>query len=315
MKKIRILVVISFTSLSFTLKAENGYDLWLRYYRITDTKILNNYRTLISGFIVNGNSPVIQSAKQEISNGLDGLLGRKLPDQKKIQDGSILIGTSGSTPLLSSLNLKNELKQIGKEGFIIITKIIAAKKVILITGNSDAGVLYGVFHFLRLLQTHQPVDQLNIISAPLIQLRLLNHWDNLDRSVERGYAGNSIWNWHTLPGYIDQRYKDYARANASIGINGTVLTNVNANATVLTRPYLEKVAALATVFRAYGIKVFLTARFSAPAGPMDPTDRFKALSAAMAERRAQVTPGSGTRGTYTPTYGHGIVDAAAAVSS
>ena len=264
MKKIRILVVISFTSLSFTLKAENGYDLWLRYYRITDTKILNNYSTLISGFIVNGNSPVIQSAKQEISNGLEGLLGRKLPDQKKIQDGSILIGTSGSTPLLSSLNLKNELKQIGKEGFIIITKIIAAKKVILITGNSDAGVLYGVFHFLRLLQTHQPVDQLNIISAPLIQLRLLNHWDNLDRSVERGYAGNSIWNWHTLPGYIDQRYKDYARANASIGINGTVLTNVNANATVLTRPYLEKVAALATVFRAYGIKVFLTARFSAP---------------------------------------------------
>jgi alpha-glucuronidase len=93
---------------------------------------------------------------------------------------------------------------------------------------------------------------------------LLNHWDNLNRTVERGYAGFSIWNWHTLPGYIDQRYIDYARANASIGINGTVLTNVNANATVLTRPYLEKVKALADVFRPYGIKVFLTARFSAP---------------------------------------------------
>ena len=86
----------------------------------------------------------------------------------------------------------------------------------------------------------------------------------MNRTVERGYAGASIWNWHLLPGYIDKRYIDYARANASIGINGTVLTNVNANAMVLTKPYLEKVAALANVFRPYGIKVYLTARFSAP---------------------------------------------------
>ncbi|MGB5460264.1 MAG: alpha-glucuronidase, partial [Eudoraea sp.] len=90
------------------------------------------------------------------------------------------------------------------------------------------------------------------------------HWDNLDRTIERGYAGFSLWNWQKLPKYIDQRYKDYARANASIGINATVLTNVNANALVLTSAYLEKVAALADVFRPYGIKVYLTARFSAP---------------------------------------------------
>jgi alpha-glucuronidase len=105
----------------------------------------------------------------------------------------------------------------------------------------------------------------------------LNHWDNINRYVERGYAGISIWNWHTLPGYIDQRYIDYARANASLGINGVSLTNVNANAIVLTKPYLEKVAALANIFRPYGIKVFLTARFSAPIeldklGTADPLD-------------------------------------------
>jgi alpha-glucuronidase len=115
-----------------------------------------------------------------------------------------------------------------------------------------------------LLQTRQPIESLNIVSAPKLKLRLLNHWDNLDRTVERGYAGFSIWNWHTLPGYTDQRYIDYARNNASIGINGTVLTNVNANAILLTKPYLEKVAALADIFRPYGIKVYLTARFSAP---------------------------------------------------
>ena len=97
-------------------------------------------------------------------------------------------------------------------------------------------------------------------SAPKLKFRLLNHWDNLNRTVERGYAGFSIWNWHTLPGYIDKRYIDYARANASIGINGTVLTNVNANATILTKPYLEKVEALADVFRPYGIKVYLNSK-------------------------------------------------------
>lgn len=121
-----------------------------------------------------------------------------------------------------------------------------------------------MFQFLRLIQTQQNIRQLSLTSTPKIQLRILNHWDNLNRSVERGYAGISIWNWHTLPGYIDQRYIDYARANASIGINGTVLTNVNANALILTKNYLEKVAGLANTFRPYGIKVYLTARFSAP---------------------------------------------------
>jgi alpha-glucuronidase len=101
-------------------------------------------------------------------------------------------------------------------------------------------------------------------SAPKIQLRLLDHWDNLDRSVERGYAGQSLWDWPALPGTISPRYKDYARANASLGINGAVLTNVNANALILTPAYLTKVAAIAGVFRPYGIKVYLTARFSAP---------------------------------------------------
>jgi len=107
---------------------------------------------------------------------------------------------------------------------------------------------------------------------------MLSHWDNLDRTVERGYAGFSLWDWHKLPDYTSPQYDDYARAVASIGINGTVLTNVNADALVLTAPYLEKVAALADVFRPYGIRVYLTARFSAPIeigklATADPLDR------------------------------------------
>ncbi|MEJ2005070.1 MAG: alpha-glucuronidase, partial [Cyclobacteriaceae bacterium] len=140
------------------------------------------------------------------------------------------------------------------------------------------GLLYGTFEFIAMLQQHSDISDLDIIRSPKIKHRLLNHWDNLDRTVERGYAGFSIWNWHKLPDYIDQRYIDYARANASLGINGTVITNVNANALVLTEAYLEKVAALADAFRPYGIRVYLTARFSAPSeiggletsDPLDP---------------------------------------------
>ena len=107
---------------------------------------------------------------------------------------------------------------------------------------------------------------------------MLDHWDNLDRSVERGYAGQSIWDWWKLPDYRDPRYTDYARANASIGINGAVLNNVNAKAESLTAPYIARAATIADMLRPYGIKVYLSARWSAPielghlpdADPLDP---------------------------------------------
>src|SRR5690606_784249 len=117
---------------------------------------------------------------------------------------------------------------------------------------------------LRHLQSHSALAGLSLSGSPRIERRILNHWDNLNRSVERGYAGRSLWDWNALPGTLSPRYAAYARANASLGINGTVLTNVNANAQVLTATYLAKVKALADVMRPYGIRVYLTARFSAP---------------------------------------------------
>src|SRR4029079_2219066 len=180
-----------------------------------------------------------------------------------ISDRSIVTGTPLTSTFIRSFLSEGNFN-LGKEGFVISTKKTDQKNIIIIAANSDVGVLYGVFQLLRLLETHQSIEKLSIVSIPKIQNRVLDHWDNLNRTVERGYAGASIWNWHLLPGYIDKRYIDYARANASIGINGTVLTNVNANAQILTKTFLEKVAALANTFRPYGIKVYLTARFSAP---------------------------------------------------
>jgi alpha-glucuronidase len=125
-------------------------------------------------------------------------------------------------------------------------------------------VLYGVFHFLRLLQTQQEIRAADIASVPRNRRRILSHWDNLDGTVERGYAGRSLWKWDELPRVLDPRYRDYARACASIGINGAILNNVNAQVEILDPKFLFKAAALADIFRPYGIRLYLSASFSSP---------------------------------------------------
>jgi alpha-glucuronidase len=228
---------------------------------------------------MDASSPTLAAAREELSLALERMLGNPIPMMEQVSaNGALVIGTPQSSNIVTSLNLQDELGQIGGEGYVIRSTKIQGKNHTIIAANTDIGVLYGVFHFLRLLQTRQPITDLNILSAPKIQYRMLDHWDNLDRTVERGYAGFSLWDWHKLPDYLDPRYIDYARANASIGINCSVLTNVNANPLMLTPQYLVKAAALADVFRPYGIRVFLTARFSAPiemgglqtADPFDP---------------------------------------------
>jgi alpha-glucuronidase len=272
MKKILFFIFSFF--LMYNAEAEDGYKLWLRYQKINNSQLLQQFRTNFSTIRVLGTSVTTMAAKQELIKGLEGLLDKKISEVKTNESVFVTVVNSEVKNAVSS----EDLKKIGDEGFII--KKISGNKT-LITANTDTGLLYGVFHFLRLLQTTQNVQQLSVVSSPKIKIRLLNHWDNLNRTVERGYAGISIWDWHKLPDYIDQRYIDYARANASIGINGTVLTNVNANAQILTNNYLSKIRALATAFRTYGIKVYLTARFSAPieigglktADPLDPQVR------------------------------------------
>jgi alpha-glucuronidase len=273
---------LSIFLLLFTLQtaiAENGYRLWMRYDLIENTQTRNEYLQQIKALLIDGSSPTLNIAKKEILDGLKGLLGSAVSLSKNSgESGLIICGTFNSTSI-KALKLETETSSIGQEGFVIKSLSINKRKVIVIAANEDIGVLYGVFHFLQLLQSNKSINNLSITNAPKIKLRVLNHWDNLDRTVERGYAGFSLWDWQKLPGYIDQRYIDYARANASIGINGTVLTNVNANALVLSPDYLKKVEALANVFRPYGIKVYLTARFSAPielgklatADPLDST--------------------------------------------
>ncbi|MBC7423561.1 MAG: alpha-glucuronidase, partial [Ferruginibacter sp.] len=262
MKK-KLLAIIFILLVAF-VRAENGYDLWLRYPPIKNTMLLASYRLALQQISLQGNSATIQIAKAELVKASQSMLGQTPSfTTGNLNCSSLVIGKMGGSLTAGPL-LKNDIKDIGEEGYSIITSMVNGKAQIIIRGNTDVSLLYGVFHLLRLMQTQKDIHELHIISIPKLKLRLLDHWDNLNRTVERGYAGSSIWDWHKLPGYINQRYIDYARANASIGINGTVLNNVNANATILTAPYLIKVKALADVFRPYGIKVYLTARFSSP---------------------------------------------------
>jgi alpha-glucuronidase len=259
--------------------AEDGYELWLRYRPVSDPALLEHYRAAVTGLRVEGDSETLRAARDELARGLEGLLGRPVPLVDGVaEDGVLVAGTEAGSPTVATLDLAADLALLGPEGFLVRATRVNGRRATVIAARTDVGVLYGAFRFLRLLQTHQRIDTLSVASAPRLGLRVLDHWDNLDRTVERGYAGFSLWDWHKLPDYLDPRYRDYARANASIGINGTVLTNVNANATSLRPEYLARAAALAGVFRPWGIRVYLTARFSAPveigglptADPLDP---------------------------------------------
>ena len=280
--KLKLIYIAALILCMPMLHAENGYDLWLRYQKVDNSQLLNSYSKTLAKLNFPVNSATLTEAKKELQQGLDGLLDTNLPETDGISKGTLLVGTPASSKVLSGIHaITNEISGLGDEGFLIKTLKVNGTPCTVIAARKDMGVMYGVFHFLRLLQTQSDIKELNITQMPKLQRRMLNHWDNLNGTIERGYAGYTLWDWQRLPGYIDPRYRDYARANASIGINGTVLNNVNANARSLTTEYLIKAAALADVFRPYGIRVYLTARFSAPkelralntADPLDPEVR------------------------------------------
>ena len=276
MRTILVLIGLIALSVAPTCRAEDGYDLWLRYRPIEADQAARD-RLLARAVVGGASSEVLTAARAELVRGLRGLLAAEpAVGAAASQDGDLLFGTPASSPQVAALNLP--LQTCGDEGYLIRSVAIDGHAVTVIAGNRDIGVLYGAFRFLSLLQTRQPIDHLDIASAPKVKLRVLDHWDNLDGGIERGYAGSSLWDWRRLPLYRDPRYTDYARANASIGINGAVLNNVNASSQSLTAPYLIKTAALADAFRPYGVKVYLSARWTAPmeldhlptADPLDP---------------------------------------------
>lgn len=244
--KLFFLILIPLISL-----ADDGSRLWLKYDLIKNKNVQSAYAKYNSIIIPSKKTPTIEKALEELQIGFKGLLGKNLTNNSKNN-------TTGGIKL--EITNKEELtKDSPEDGFAIIVQ----KDNLTITSKTETGVLYGVFELLRNIQTEKIITK-NIVSSPKVKLRMLNHWDNANGTVERGYAGSSIWKWNELPFRIDPRYITYARANASLGINATSINNVNASSRFLTAEYLEKIKAVADVLRPYGIKVFISVNFRSP---------------------------------------------------
>jgi alpha-glucuronidase len=266
-----LLIVLSFP---VAARAEDGYQLWLRY-----APLPASAATSASGHlgkvqvIADPASPTVAVALAEFDRGLPLLLSNA---GKGNGAGIVLALTSR----LRGADTRMGAGLAGKPSGAFRLAVLRDGRT-LIAANDERGLLYGVFALLRRLGEGKVLDRLDFVSAPVLPLRMLDHWDDTNGHVERGYSGRSIFDWWRLPGHLDARLIDYARANASIGINAVVVNNVNASAAVLTAPYIAKLKRMADAFRPYGIRVFLSARFSAPkeiggldtADPLDPRVR------------------------------------------
>ncbi|SOB87391.1 alpha-glucuronidase [Sphingomonas guangdongensis] len=273
----RLLMVVGATLIALfgtaAARAEDGYDLWLRY---DAPQYRQAWASIGSPGAVSADEdhPTIRAAADELTRAL----GHDPAATPASSAATILIGTARS-PQIARLGLP--LAGLGPEGYLVRAVTAEGRRTIVVAAREPVGVLYGAFALIRQAGQGGSLGGLDLSDQPRVRLRVLDHWDNLDRHVERGYAGQSIWDWWRLPAIGDRRYTDYARANASIGVNGTVLNNVNAKADSLTAPYLAKAAAVADVLRPWGIRVYLSARFSAPielgglktADPLDPQVR------------------------------------------
>jgi len=233
-----IIISTFFIGLSFCVNAQAGHDLWLQ-----------NKNAVPVNVVCSKNSSTLSIAKKELQQGWQG--------------------KSGETVVLT---IKND-KAIKADGFRLSANSVSA--------NSDLGILYGVFELLRRQQTGQNITEQ--VFNPSYEIRILNHWDNLNGSIERGYAGESIF-WRSKDSSFivtesDRiRWQEYARANASIGINGASINNVNASPAILSADYLRRVKAIHDVLKPYGIKTYLSINFSSPkiigglptSDPLDP---------------------------------------------
>lgn len=221
-------------------------QLWLKYEKKQD----KGNGAFIQQVVVRGfdtSSLVIANALKELQAGVGGMLGisPKLSEEEAPKTGMMIVRDS----------------EIGSEGY----RISVSEDVLTMEASDEKGVLYGVFHLLRVIAMEKPLLDCKVLCRPDNPMRMYNHWDNMDGSIERGYSGESFF-FQKGEIIIDERTKDYARLIASVGINGVVINNVNVKdeATwLITERYFEKVAELSRVFEGYGIKLFLSLNYAA----------------------------------------------------
>ncbi len=171
---------------------EDGYKLWLRF--APPGAMAARYRQSLRQVVVEGNSATAGIIRGELIEGTAGMFGTAVPVvQQGVAEGALVIGTPANSAAIRGLGWQTELTALGPEGYRIRAARIGNRQVTAVASDGEIGALYGAYHFLRLLQTGQPIDRLDITERPKVQLRMLNHWDNMNGTIERGYAGRSLW--------------------------------------------------------------------------------------------------------------------------
>ncbi len=231
------------------LIAETGYDAWLRYTPVAP-EIARLYATMPAVVFVSGDSPVLESARRELLRGVRGTLGKTLRAASRMPSGDTIVLATFEAPVEGSYRLKADTRN--------------GHTILMIEGAGDRGVLYGVFALLRRIALGRGIENLDEQGAPSAPVRWTNEWDNLDGTIERGYAGRSIFfeNGHVTADLT--RARDYARLLASIGINGCTVNNVNADSRTLTSAFIAELTRIADSFRLWGVRMSIAIDFSSP---------------------------------------------------
>jgi alpha-glucuronidase len=248
-------------------RGEDGHDAWPRYERLPAASIAKIADHLPTVIVSVSDSPIARTAVDEIVRGVRGMTGIELRVVDKLPvEPAIVVGTVHDAGFVAGERTDEALTPpaTARDGYHVFFRERDGQNRLWVVGTNDRSALYGAFVLLRALATEQPLAEFDERSFAAAPLRVINHWDNLDGTIERGYAGPSIF-WES--GHVSkdlQRVSDYGRLLASLGVNGCSINNVNADVRVITPEYLPEVAKIAAAFRPWGVRVYLSLNFAAP---------------------------------------------------
>jgi alpha-glucuronidase len=241
---------------------ETGREGWLRYAPLDDSA-KRKYENLPATVVRLGDSQVLRSAEQELQRGLRGMLRRDVRSgDAPLREKAIVLGTIDT--LRSAIPGFTGGAGPGKDGFWLTTRKVGAFRCLVVTGKTDRAVLYGVFALLSKIGRNESVSPLNEMQQPYAAIRWVDQWDNLDGSIERGYAGRSFFFEQGKVRADMTRVGEYARLLASIGINACTINNVNADVRTLETDFLPQIARIADEFRPWGVRLSLAVDLSSP---------------------------------------------------
>lgn len=258
---ILLAALVCSTSFTQVALAATDADAWLRY-PLLDPKTAKQYQHLPLNVVVLGESPVLQNAAQELTSGLGKMTSRLLNASGEVHRSSIILASvSQAKSLIPALALPVGLID---DGYWITHAKVQGFECLLITSNSERGVLYGVFGLLRKVAQGESFARVDGIEQPAARIRWIDQWDNLDGTVERGYGGRSIF---FEDGKVREdliRAGQYARLLASIGITTCTVNNVNAAPGVLADSFIPQLRRIADVFRPWGVRLSISVDLSSP---------------------------------------------------